>query len=242
VPAIFAIGVLLRTFSGFTLAFIFASGPAIAAGVAHAFGGEVADAFALDFIQADGRGRRADGGVRHSTSIAAIHQDGDQSRGFYGGIPAVDVVRGVGFGDAEVLRFLQRGVEGEAFFHLAQDHVGGGIQDAVEALQADGRELIEEGKNWDAIHHGRLEEEAFAFSFREIAEFAVGVDDGAFVGGDGVGSVLESGADVVDGRLSGFDVERCGFEENVGAGGGEPVVEGGGLLRRFPAVSGQSLP
>jgi hypothetical protein len=40
----------------------------------------------------------------------------------------------------------------------------------------------------------------------EVAEFAVGVDDGSFVGGDGVGSVLEGGADVVDGGLAGFDV------------------------------------
>ncbi len=46
----------------------------------------------------------------------------------------------------------------------------------------------------------------------EIAEFAVGVDDWSFVGGDGVGSVLERGADVIDGGLAVFDVERCGFE------------------------------
>ncbi len=36
----------------------------------------------------------------------------------------------------------------------------------------------------------------------QVAQFAVGVDDGAFVGGDGVGSVLERGADVVDGGLA----------------------------------------
>jgi len=42
-----------------------------------------------------------------------------------------------------------------------------------------------------------------------------------------VGSVFEGGADVVDGGLSGFDVERGGFEENVGAGGLQPVAGGG---------------
>jgi hypothetical protein len=52
----------------------------------------------------------------------------------------------------------------------------------------------------------------------QVAQFAVGVDDGAFVGGDGVGSVLEGGADVVDGGLAGFDVEGRGFEEDVGLG------------------------
>jgi hypothetical protein len=51
------------------------------------------------------------------------------------------------------------------------------------------------------------------------------VDDGAFVGGDGVGSVGEGGADVIDGGLAGFQVQRSGFEEKVGAGGGEPGVD-----------------
>jgi hypothetical protein len=51
------------------------------------------------------------------------------------------------------------------------------------------------------------------------------VDDGAFVGGDGVGSVLEGGADVLDGGLAGLDVEGRGFEEDVGTGGGEPAFD-----------------
>ena len=63
----------------------------------------------------------------------------------------------------------------------------------------------------------------------QIAEFAVGVDDWAFVGGDGVGSVLERGADVIDGGLSAFQVERGGFEQNVGVGGGEPVADLAGV-------------
>ena len=50
------------------------------------------------------------------------------------------------------------------------------------------------------------------------------MDDRAFVGGDGMGSVGERGADVIDGGLAGFYVERCGFEEDVGFGGGEPGV------------------
>jgi hypothetical protein len=40
----------------------------------------------------------------------------------------------------------------------------------------------------------------------QIAKFAVGVDDWAFVGGDGMGSVLECGADVIDGGLAVFYV------------------------------------
>ena len=79
---------------------------------------------------------------------------------------------------------------------------------------------MKQRKDGDAIHHGGFEQEALAACGGQIAEFAVGVDDWSFVGGDGVGSVLERGADVVDGGLAVFDVERGGFEEDVGAGGG----------------------
>jgi hypothetical protein len=40
----------------------------------------------------------------------------------------------------------------------------------------------------------------------QVAEFAVGVDDWSLVGGDGVGSVLERGSDVIGRGLAGFDV------------------------------------
>ena len=59
----------------------------------------------------------------------------------------------------------------------------------------------------------------------EIAQFAVGVDDRSFVGGDGVGSVLKRGANVRDRGLAIFDVEGCSFEEDVGASGGKPFVQ-----------------
>ena len=57
---------------------------------------------------------------------------------------------------------------------------------------------------------------------RQVAEFAVGVDNGAFVRGEGVGSVVESGADVIDGGLAILDIEGCGFEKDVGLCRGEP--------------------
>ena len=86
--------------------------------------------------------------------------------------------------------------------------------------------LIEKRKDWDAIHYGGFEEETLAVRRGKIAEFAVGVDDWALVGGDGVGSVSEGGADVVDGGLAGFYIEGRSFEKNVGAGGCEPAVDG----------------
>jgi len=88
----------------------------------------------------------------------------------------------------------------------------------MKALQMHGGELLEEREDRDAIHHGRLEEESSAFARRQVAEFAVGVDNRTFVRGDGVGSVVESGADVIDGGLAILDIEGCGFEKDVGLG------------------------
>ena len=82
----------------------------------------------------------------------------------------------------------------------------------MKCVQVNCGKLIEKRKDGDSVHYGGFEEEAFVFDGGEVAEFAVGVDDGSFVGGDGVGSVMESGADVVDGGLAVIHVERCGFE------------------------------
>ena len=86
-------------------------------------------------------------------------------------------------------------------------------------------QLVEQRKDGNAVHDRGFEEESLALLRGQVAEFAVGVDDGAFVGGDGVGSVFEGGADVIDGGLAVFHVERGGFEQDVGAGRGEPFVD-----------------
>jgi hypothetical protein len=86
-------------------------------------------------------------------------------------------------------------------------------------------QLVEQGEDGDAVHDGGFEEETLAARGGQVAEFAVGVDDGSFVGGDGVGSVIEGGADVIDGGLAVFDVERGGFEEDVGLGGLQPGAD-----------------
>jgi hypothetical protein len=59
----------------------------------------------------------------------------------------------------------------------------------------------------------------------QVAQVTVCVDDRAFVGGDGVGSVFKGGADVIDGGLTVCHVERRGFEEDVGLGSGEPLAD-----------------
>ncbi len=62
------------------------------------------------------------------------------------------------------------------------------------------------------------------------------MDDRAFVGCDHVGSVLERVPDVVDSRLSGFDVERSSFKHDVGLGRVEPGVV---VLALFAADSAE---
>ena len=69
--------------------------------------------------------------------------------------------------------------------------------------------------------------------YGQVAEFAVGVDDCPLVRGDGMGSVIESGADVIDGGLAVLDVQRCGFEEDVGFGRIEPGADAGDIRIRF---------
>ena len=95
----------------------------------------------------------------------------------------------------------------------------------MKALQVNRGELVEEGEDRDAVHDGGFEEESLALLRGQVAEVAVGVDDGTFVSGDGVGSVLKGGADVGDGGLAVFHIEGCSFEEDVGLGGGEPVSD-----------------
>jgi hypothetical protein len=69
------------------------------------------------------------------------------------------------------------------------------------------------------------------------------VNDCPFVGGDGVGSVLESGADVVDGGLAIFYIQRGGFEEDVRFGRFEPGANVGDVRGRFQSrgVGGDQL-
>src|SRR5262245_34547808 len=64
------------------------------------------------------------------------------------------------------------------------------------------------------------------------------MDDRAFVGGDGVSAQLERGFDVFDCGLTGLNVERAGFEDEVGARTLEPFakIARRSLGRRGPMV------
>ena len=95
----------------------------------------------------------------------------------------------------------------------------------MKTLQVDGGELFEERENRHAVHNCGFEEEALALLRGQITEFAVVVDDRTFVGRDGVGSVLEGGADMIDGGPAVLHIERGGFEKDIGLGSGQPVAD-----------------
>ncbi len=92
-----------------------------------------------------------------------------------------------------------------------------------------GGQLVEQREDGYTVHHSGFEQEPLAARGSQVAQLAVGMNDGAFVGGDGVGSVLECSADMVDGGLAGFDVERSRFEQNISAGGGQPFASVAGV-------------
>ena len=66
---------------------------------------------------------------------------------------------------------------------------------------------------------------------RQFAEFAIGVDDRAFVGADGMRAGLECRFDVLDGGVAAVAIKRASFEKDVGLGSMEPFTGIGGLRR-----------
>ena len=179
-------------------------------------GRDVADADAFDFIELNGN----------------AHKDDYERGNFYGGIPGVEIVGGIRLSYADLLGFFYSFFEGEAALHFGEDNIGGGIQQAAKTTQFDGRKRVrKEGENRSAVHHRGFEEEFSRVGVREIAKFSIGVNDGAFVGADGVGAGFERGFQVVNGGVAAVAVERGGFEKDVGARGAEPVAD---VVRRFP--------
>jgi hypothetical protein len=64
-----------------------------------------------------------------------------------------------------------------------------------------------------------------AFFLSERGKFAEGVDDRTLIRGDGVGTVLECGGEMLHGGLAGVRIERASFKENIGLGALQPFVD-----------------
>ena len=131
------------------------------------------------------------------------HQDGRKDRDLDGRVPAVDVVRGIGFGQTDLLAVAYGFVEGLAIFHQAENQVAGRVEDAFKAAQVGGRErAAKEREDRGPVHHGRLKQKAPAFGGGQLAEFGVAMRDWTFVGGDGVHAHLERRLQVGGSRLA----------------------------------------
>ena len=90
----------------------------------------------------------------------AAHQHVDERRGLRGRVPAVDIERRIGFGDAARLHLGERVVELDAALELGQDVVAGGVDHAAKAFDRDRRHrLAHEVEDRHAVHHRAFEEE-----------------------------------------------------------------------------------
>src|SRR5882672_8902381 len=109
----------------------------------------------------------------------------------------------VSFGDADFLSFPESGIEAEALFHARQYDVGGGIQNAMEASQVNGGQIVaEQREDGHAVHDGRLKKETPFLRSRQLPQLVVRINDRSLIRCDGMGSVLECSANMIDGGLS----------------------------------------
>ena len=143
----------------------------------------------------------------------AAHQHVDERRGLGRRIPAVDVERGVRFGDAARLHLGQRLVELLAALELRQDEVAGRVDHAAKAFDHHRRHgFANQVEHRHAVHHHAFEEEDAIHGFRQRLELVVRERHRALVGGDDVRLAFERGAHVRRGRLAAIDVEHGGLD------------------------------
>ena len=182
--------------------------------------------------------------------------EGGEEDGLVGGVPAVDVEGGVGFGVAEVLGFLEGVLIGEAGLgHAFEDVVGGAVDDAGDGLDAVADEAVLDGlDDGDAPGHGGFEVdggvgfggegEEFGAAFGE--EGLVAGDDG-FFGAEGGGDDVEGGGgaadefdDEVDGGVldDGFPVGGEEVGGGVGVAGLGEVADGDAAHLEFHGAVG----
>ena len=125
------------------------------------------------------------------------HPDSERQMGeyrqFLRGVGAVNVHRGVGFGESLGLGELEHlGVVGTILLHPRQDEVARAVQDAADRVDAVGCEaLADGGHNRNAAGHGRLEGDRTAPLAGQLEEFRAMLCQQCLVGGDHILPVLE---------------------------------------------------
>ena len=130
--------------------------------------------------------------------------EGREQDGLVGGVPAVDVERGIGFGVAELLGLGEGGFKVEsASGHALEDVVRGAVDDADHRVDAVADEGLLDGlDDRDASGDGGFKVDRGVEFFREREEFGAAFGEQCFVAGD-------------DGF---FRAERCGDDVEGVAG------------------------
>ena len=133
-----------------------------------------------------------------------------EDRQFLRGVGAVNVHRGVGFGESLGLGELEHlGVVGTILLHPRQDEVARAVQDAADRVDAVGCEaLADGGHNRNAAGHGRLEGDRAAQLAGQLEEFRAMLCQQCLVGGDHILPVLEQLDHHRTGRLQSPDKQN----------------------------------
>ena len=99
--------------------------------------------------------------------------NGAHDGGLVGGVHAFDVKRRVGLGIAQALGLFEHHVKVQPFVaHLAQNEIGGAVDDAGQPLDAVGRQALAQClDDGDAAGHGRLKRHHHAFLLCGLKNF-----------------------------------------------------------------------
>src|SRR5262249_33834230 len=143
----------------------------------------------------------------------------------YGGVPAVQIVRSIAFGDAKRLRATNGLLERQSLFHFRQNNVGSRIQYTGKCAELDGGQSgRKKRKNWNTIHHGGFTEKTLPPFTSQGHQFVIRVNDRPFIRGDCVRSMVQGGFQVIGCGLAALRVKRTGFEEHIGTRAIKPFV------------------
>src|SRR5262249_28092910 len=127
---------------------------------------------------------------RQAGNLVALHlkaQAGlDEDNEFGAGVEAFDIGAGIGFGKAQSLSLLERGLEAfAAGFHLGDDEIAGAVENAGDAVKpVAGKALLNGDDGGDAAGDGSAEFEALAFLLGELHELRATFGDESLIGGD----------------------------------------------------------
>ena len=144
-----------------------------------------------------------------------------------GGVCAVYVEGGIGFGEASVLGVFEGlGVGSALLNHFGEDEVGCSVYDSVEGVGAVGGEAVDDGSDdGDAAGAGGFESDAAVVFSGEGEEGGAVMGQERLVGGDNVFSGFEGLFD--DGACRRESADGFHYHANlrIGQYGGEIVVE-----------------